>query len=454
MEGARARPAPAPGRSGPSQGGVVLLHKITRMLKRRSFAAAVGASTLASALPARAQFQVDVSGVGARQIPLASASFVGEGTGNAAVSAIVRSDLERVGIFRIIAPGRVLDERAPIPQSELRAAGADAFLAGSMARRSDGNWDVRYALSDVVRGGELLSRSMTVVPDDLRLAAHRIADEIYQKLTGERGVFATRIAYVTKNGPRYALHVTDSDGEGGQIALTSQEPIISPAWSPDGRELAYVSFESRKPVVYVQNVQTGRRQAIANFRGSNSAPAWAPNGRELVVTLSRDGVSQLYQIGRDGGNPRRLTTSNSIDTEACFAPDGRQIYFVSDRGGGPQVYRMPAAGGSAERVTYDGSYNISPTISADGSTLAYITRRGGAFRLAALDLATGAVRVIGDGPQDERPSFAPNGKMLAYAIRQGGRDALVTTTIDGRGRSRPLASGADVREPAWGPYPG
>jgi TolB protein len=304
----------------------------------------------------------------------------------------------------------------------------------------------------VVKGQDLGGEAHAVAPDDVRLAAHRIADSIYQKLTGERGVFATRMAYVTKAGGRYSLRVTDADGEGGQIALGSPDPIISPAWSPDGKELAYVSFETRKAVVWLQSLATGQRRALADFRGSNSAPSFSPDGQSLVMTLSREGGSQLFLIRRDGSGLRRLTQSSAIDTEAVFSPDGQQIFFVSDRGGGPQVYRMPAAGGAAERVTFSGSYNISPAISPDGKTLAFVTRQGGAFKVCVQDLGSGAVQQISDTSEDESPSFAPNGRLLVYATRVGGRDVLMTSTLDGRIKAKLVSTTADVREPTWGPF--
>ncbi len=388
------------------------------MWTRRRFAAALGG---APALPALAQFRVEISGVGARQLPIAIASFKGEGAGNAVTSAIVKADLERSGLFKVIAPAQPLDERSPLPQAEMKAAGADALLAGSIVRMADGTYDIRYRLWDVVRGQEHLARAVTVQSEDLRLAAHRVADEVYEKLTGDRGVFATRIAYVTKSARQFVLHVADSDGEGGRVALSSAEPIISPAWAPNGRELAYVSFESRKAVVWVQDLQTGRRSTVANYPGTNSAPAWSPTGQQMAVTLSRDSAAQLYLIGRDGsGQPRRLTVSSAIDTEPVFSPDGRQIYFVSDRGGAPQIYRMGLDGSAPERVTFQGSYNISPAISPDGKLLAYINRQGGAFRVTTLDLASGTVRTVSDTQHDESPSFAPNGRLLVYASRSQG----------------------------------
>jgi TolB protein len=406
----------------------------------------------APAFPVLAQFRVEISGVGAKQMPVAIAPFRAEAAGNAATSAIVKADLERSGLFKLLTPVQALDDRSSLPQAEMRAAGADALLTGSSVRMADGTYDIRYRLWDAVKGQELLARAVTVPGDDLRLAAHRVADEVYEKLTGDRGVFATRIAYVTKSARQFVLHVADSDGEGGRVALTSAEPIISPAWAPNGRDLAYVSFESGKAVVWVQDLQTGRRSTIANFPGTNSAPAWAPGGNQLAVTLSRDSVAQLYLINREGGQPRRLTVSSAIDTEPVFAPDGRQIYFVSDRGGAPQIYRMSLDGSTPERVTFQGNYNISPTISPDGKTLAYINRQGSAYRVTTQDLASGTVRTLSDTQADESPSFSPNGRLLVYASRAQGRDILMTTTLDGSIKTRLLSSGLDVREPAWGPF--
>lgn len=334
-----------------------------------------------------------------------------------------------------------------------RQRAADALVTGSMQRLADGRYDVRFRLWDVVKAQDLGGQGFVVVQADLRLVAHRIADYIYEKLTGERGVFSTRIAYVTKAGGRYVLWVADADGENAQSALTSAEPIISPAWSPDGSQLAYVSFESRKPVVYVHTIATGQRRLVANFRGSNSAPAWSPDGSQLAVTLSRDGASQLYIIGaQGGGQPRRLMQSSGIDTEPVFTPDGQSIYFVSDRGGSPQIYKVGVQGGPAQRVTFNGNYNISPAISPDGQWLAYIGRVGGAFKLHVLELATGAVRVLSDASDDESPSFAPNSRLVAFATRQGGREALMTTTLDGQVKARLAGQNGDIREPAWGPF--
>jgi len=426
----------------------------TTLTRRALLGGAAAGLALPAWTPAWSQFRVEIAGVGASRLPIAINDFKDESVTGQTLGAIIRADLERSGQFSMV-PGQPGMTETSVPQyPEWRSRAADALVAGSATRLADGRFDVRYRLWDVVKGQDLASESLPVVNADLRLAAHKIADAIYQKLTGDRGVFATRLVYVNKAGPRYTLRVADADGEGEQTVLASPEPIISPAWSPDGSELAYVSFETRKAVVWIQDLRTGRRRKIADFRGSNSAPAFAPNGQQLALTLSREGGSQLYLIGRNGEGVRRLTQSQSIDTEPVFSPDGAQIYFVSDRGGAPQIYRMPAGGGSAERVTFSGNYNISPSISPDGRTLAYITRvGGGSFKLCVMDLGSGQVQQITDTTDDESPSFAPNGKLIVYATRAGGRDVLMTSTLDGKVKAK-LATPtvADIREPAWGPF--
>lgn len=402
---------------------------------------------------AQAQFRVEISGVGATQIPIAIGTFRDEGRVPQPVSRIIKADLERSGLFRILdASADRLDDTSRPPLPDWRGKGADALLAGSATPLADGRFDVRYQLWDVLKGQGSGIVSMVVPAGDLRQAAHRIADDIYQRLTGDMGVFSTRIAYVSKAGARHTLVVADADGEGAQAPLTISQPIISPAWSPDGQRLAYVSFEGGKPVVVVQEVSTGRRRVVAGFKGSNSAPAWSPDGRQLAVTLSRDGGSQLYLIGADGQGLQRVTQSASIDTEAAWSPDGRTLYFVSDRGGAPQIYTVPASGGQPRRVTFTGGYNISPAISPDGRSMAYISQVDAGYRLHLMDLASGKVMPLTDTRDDESPSFAPNSKLIIYATRAQGRDVLMTTSLDGRIKARLATTQADVREPVWGPH--
>ncbi len=404
------------------------------------------------ATPVMAQFRVEVTGVGMSQVPVVIAPFRGEAASPQKIAAIVQADLERSGQFKgIDAAGTAIDELSRPDWSIWRQRNADALLGGSITRVADGRFDIRARLWDVVKGAEKADYRDLVPAADLRQASHRLADWVYQQITGLPGAFATRISYVTKAGGRYTLWVADSDGEGAQSALSSPEPIISPSWSPQGQQLAYVSFESRKPVVYVHEIISGQRRIIANFRGSNSAPTWSPDGRSLVATLSRDGGSQLFRIELATGEARRLTTSAGIDTEPAFSADGSSLYFVSDRGGSPQIYRMPAMGGPAERVTFNGSYNISPALSPDGRWMAYVSRIGGQFKLHVMDLSTGQSAAITDTTADERPSFAPNSRLLVYATRVQGREALMTTTLDGRIKARLVGQAGDIREPDWGP---
>lgn len=407
----------------------------------------------AGASPAFSQFRVEVTGVGTTQVPVAIIAFRGEAQAPQKISQIVRADLERSGLFRgIETAGQTADENTRLDLPAWRQKSADAVIAGSISQLADGRFDVRLRLWDTVRSQDLGGQSYTPPAGDLRLTAHRIADFVYEKLTGEKGVFSTRIAYVTKAAQRFNLWVADSDGEGAQSALTSPEPIISPSWAPNGAQLAYVSFESRKPVIYVHDVATGQRRLVANFRGSNSAPAWAPDGRQIVATLSQQGGSQIYAIGLNGGEPKRLTQSSSIDTEPAYSPDGKAIYFVSDRGGAPQIYRMTPTGGNVERVTFSGSYNISPAVSADGRWLAYVSRVGGAYKLQLMDLPSGNVTQLTDSGGDESPSFAPNSRLIVYATQQQGREALMTTTLDGKIKARLSGASGDIREPDWGPF--
>jgi len=404
---------------------------------------------------AHAQLSIEITGAGAQRIPIAIAPFAGEKTLPPGISSIVRADLERSGFFRglelpPIAPE--LTEATSINYAEWRSRLADALLVGSVQQRPDGRFEARFRVHDVVKQQPLGGIAYTLNKDQARATAHRISDFVYEKLTGEKGVFSTRIAYVVKRGNRYELQIADYDGANAETALASFEPIISPVWSPDGRRLAYVSFENKKPVVYIHTLADGRRHVVANFKGSNSAPAWTPDGNRLAVVLSREGGSQLFMINADGSGVRRLASSTAIDTEPRFSPDGQSIYFTSDRGGTPQIYRMSATGGEPQRVTFEGSYNVSPRISPDGKTLAYITRNDSKFQVALLDLSTRQVQILTDSDRDESPSFSPNGRMVLLATVIGERGVLSAVSADGRVKQRLSTAAGDVREPTWGPF--
>ena len=401
---------------------------------------------------AHAQLRVEISGVGANQIPIAIAAFADESVAPQQVSAIIKADLLRSGFFKIIDVTTPMSDTSQVNYGDWKSRGADALVLGSVQRLADGRFDVRYRLLDTIRSTQLSALAQAAAPQMTRVSAHKIADDIYEKLIGVRGAFATRIAYVTKAGREYRLEVADADGEGTQVALRSNEPIISPAWSPDGTKVAYVSFEAKKPVVYVQDLVTRQRTVVANYKGSNSAPSWSPDGKRLAVALSRDGLTQVYSVNADGGNLRRLTNTNGIDTEPQFSDDGQSIYFTSDRSGGPQIYKMSANGGDAQRVTFAGSYNISPRIAPDGKTLAYISRREGKFQLFALDLTNGQELRLSDSAKDESPSFSPNGKYIMYATDSGRRGALAVVSVDGRVRHSLSTQAGDIREPTWGPF--
>ncbi|MDQ1831891.1 Tol-Pal system beta propeller repeat protein TolB [Massilia scottii] len=401
---------------------------------------------------AYAQMRVEVVGVGSNQIPIAIAAFAEEGVAPAQISAIIRADLERSGMFRIIDAGSTLSETSPIDYSQWKSRGADALVVGSVQKLADGRFEVRYKLHDTIKTNQLSSLTQAAQAKYTRLSAHKIADDIYEKLTGSRGAFATRVAYVNENrGARdYRLEIADADGEAVQVAVRSNEPIISPAWSPDGTKVAYVSFEKRKPIIYVQDLVTGGRKIVVNEKGSNSAPSWSPDGTRLTVALSKDGHTQVYIVGVDGSGLRRVSNSNGIDTEPQFSADGQTIYFTSDRSGGPQIYKMSANGGAAQRVTFNGSYNISPRVSSDGKTLAWVSQRDGGYSLYAMDLASGQELRLADAATE--PSFSPNGKYIMYATKGGGRTSLAVVSVDGRVKQRLTTQAGNIREPNWGPF--
>lgn len=405
----------------------------------------------------RAELTVEVLGGAAQQIPIAIVPFAAP-NGNSAIQQdnitnVIGADLRMSGLFRVLETRGVATQPHTISEvkySDWTAIQAQALTIGTVEALPGNRLKVSFRLLDVLKQNQLLAMEFNITQSQQRATAHRIADMIYEKLTGEKGVFATRITYVNKENGRYSLQVADADGFNAQTVVSSKEPLISPSWSPDGTKLAYVSFEKKKPIIFVQSLVSGQRIVLANFKGNNSAPAWSPDGTKLAIVLTYSANSQIYVINADGTGLQQVSFSNGIDTEPEWSPDGSSIYFTSNRGGGPQIYRMPASGGDAKRITFEGSYNVSPHVSTDGKLLTFIKQTPAGFKVAVQDLATGQVQTLSDTTQDESPSFAPNGRMILYATSVGGKGSLAAVSVDGRVKQRLKDSGGDVREPSWG----
>ncbi|HHH39176.1 MAG TPA: Tol-Pal system beta propeller repeat protein TolB [Sedimenticola sp.] len=416
-------------------------------------------------LPALAALTIEITGGAEGALPIAVVPFGWLGAPGRGptqdLAAIVRADLKRSGRFETL-PVKAMLARphsgSEVEFKDWKALGMDNLVVGQVSPNGSGGYLVRFELFDVFKGEQLAGYSIPTTERDLRATAHHIADIIYEKLTGQRGAFATRVAYVVAlgepgRGQKVALRVADADGHSPQTIVTSSEPLMSPAWSPDGRRLAYVSFEKGQPAIYVQEVFTGRREKVAAYKGINGAPAWSPDGRKLALTLSRDGNPEIYVLNLTGSKSlKRLTNHYAIDTEPAWSPDGRSIVFTSDRGGRPQIYRIPAYGGRAERVTYEGDYNARASYSPDGRFLTLVTREGKDYRIGLLDLASGGLQILSDGRLDESPSFAPNGSMIIYATKIDGKGELAAVSVDGRVHQRLALEEGDVREPVWSPY--
>jgi TolB protein len=394
-------------------------------------------------------------------LPIALVPFAGQviGTAEADIAAIVRADLERSGKFRVTPfsdlPARPQNS-AQIDFGVWRSAAVENLVIGQVQTTTSDGVDVSFQLFDSFKGAQIAGYRLPGRRGNLRPVAHRISDLIYKHLTGEVGVFGTQVAYVTteRSGDgslRYLLQIADADGHNPQNILQSKQPILSPSWSRDGRRLAYVSFEGRKPAVYVQELSAGTRRKVAAFSGINGAPAFSPDGSRLALTLSKDGNPDIYLLDLGSSQLQRLTDHYGIDTEAAWAPDGNSLVFTSDRGGSPQLYRIAATGGNAERLTFSGDYNARAVFSPDGQQLALVHRVGNGFQIAVQDLASGQTQVLSPGPFDESPSFAPNGSAVIYASQSQGRAVLEAVSLDGKMRQRLGLSNQQVRDPAWSP---
>ncbi|MDO9619888.1 MAG: Tol-Pal system beta propeller repeat protein TolB [Pseudomonas sp.] len=374
---------------------------------------------------------------------------------------IIGNDLRNSGVFEPIPRQNMISlptQATEVIYRDWQALGAQYVLVGSIVP-SAGRLQIQFALFNVATQQQVMTGSVGGGVDQLRDMAHHIADQSFEKLTGVKGAFSTRMLYVTAerfavNNTRYTLQRSDYDGARAVTLLQSREPILSPSFAPDGKRIAYVSFEQKRPRIFVQHIDTGRREQITNFEGLNGAPAWSPDGNRLAFVLSRDGNPEIYVMDMGTRQLRRVTNQPSIDTEPFWGKDGQTLYFTSDRSGKPQIYKTNINGGSAERVTFIGNYNANPKLSADEKTLVMIHRQDGytVFKVAAQDLQRGNLRILSDTSLDESPTVAPNGTMVIYATRQQGRGVLVLASTNGRVRlPLPTAQG-EVREPSWSPY--
>lgn len=427
---------------------------MSRML--RTVFAVLCVSVLASGARAEVSLQITEGVRGAT--PIAVVPFGGL-SGSDAIGTIVASDLERSGRFKALPASEMLEQPTAASQVRMQtwqALGQEYVVVGQTEPAGGEQRVAKFSVIDVMRGSSILDYQLPFAAAEQRRAAHRIADIIYQQLTGQNGDFAAPVAYVTSTGSapgnrKYTLQVADSDGAGPVAVISSKEPIMSPAWSPDGGRIAYVSFENRHAAVYVQSLASGERTKVSESPGINGAPAWSPDGNELALTLSKDGNPNIYVMDVASRSMRRLTDHSGIDTEPSWSPDGRSIVFTSDRGGKPQLYLGSVNGGEAQRLTFDGDYNAKGVFSPDGRYLAFVHGGGGVYRIALMELSSRKVRLLSKGPLDEAPGFSPSGRAVLYSARNGGVAQLVSVPIDGGAPTVLQTSGGEVRQPAWSP---
>jgi TolB protein len=419
--------------------------------------------TLFVTQPAHAELQIDITSGVTDPIPIAIVPFSRvPADGGVDVSEVVTHDLATSGRFKTLPRGQMMStptRAADVNAPDWKSGGSDYVVVGRVSGGGSGvELSVDFDLVNTLTGQTIASQRFTGTQAALRNAAHRVSDVIYEKILGVRGAFATRIAYVSVDGQppsqNYQLIIADSDGENQRKVLESRYPIMSPAWSADGQWLAYVSFESRRSAVYVQQVRTGERSRVSARAGINGAPSFSPDGKRLALTLGGTaGNPDIFVLDLGTQNLTRVTDDPAIDTEAVWSNDGQSLYFTSDRAGGPQIYRVGVKPGDRpKRITFGGSYNARPRLSPDGTQLAMVTLDGGNYRIAVQDLGSGNVRVLSKGRQDESPSFAPNGAMLIYSGSEGGRSMLATVSTDALTGQRLKSDQGQVREPVWGPF--
>lgn len=407
---------------------------------------------------AQAELTIQITKGTEKAVPIAIVPFGGQAKDFSDMAGIVSSDLSRSGYFKTLAEKSMLTK--PTSQENIRfrdwqVLGQDYLVIGQVYPNA-GRFDINFQLFNVYKNEQLMGYRMTVPAKDMRRSAHHISDLIYEKLTGKKSDFSSRIAYITTTkGPnarkKYQLEVADADGFGPKTIASSYEPMMSPAWSPDGKMIAYVSFENKASAIYVQVLSTGKRVRVAGFPGINGAPAWSPDGTKLALTLSKDGSPDIYLLKLATRTLLKLSTSYSIDTEPAWSPDGQHIVFTSDRGGKPQLYMMRASGGRPKRLTFQGDYNAGAAFSSDGKYLAMVHANKGDYRIAVMDMASKNINVLTAGRSDESPSFSPNGSMILYASRQGGRGRLSAVSVEGGMQQKLVLNSGEVREPAWSP---
>lgn len=407
---------------------------------------------------AQADLTIEITRGNESATPIAVVPFAGGERLPEDVAQVIHDDLERSGYFEPLPRRQMMDQPASADEvryGDWKALDVRYLVVGSAEREGDG-YRLRFELMDVSGEKRMLGEVVTADSGELRGAAHYISDQVFEAITDIRGAFSTRIAYVTSQGVgdnmQFALYVADADGHNSQQVLSSREPILSPAWSPDGRKLAYVSFETERPAIYVQELGSGKRARISSFQGLNGAPAWSPDGRRLAMSLSKDGQPEIYVMDIGSRDLQRITNDSAIDTEPFWAPDGRSLLFTSDRSGGPQIYRHDLASGEQKRMTFTGNYNARGRFSPDGESLFLIHRSGNGFQVARQDLESGRLVTLSDSRWDESPSVAPNGTMVIFATQQGNSGVLGAVTADGRASFRLPSAQGDVREPAWSPF--